>query len=99
MCDGTRLIITELKDNLTVAIIITGPADLPIQFKFSLTIDKVQGQPFELVGTTYENNVLLMANCMCAYSWSELLKINLFNILLPQNKTTSNIVYMEVLSQ
>ncbi|GBP36903.1 hypothetical protein EVAR_23205_1 [Eumeta japonica] len=74
MCNGTRLLIKELKDNLIVATIITGPAsgqlahipripmiptDLPIPFKrlqfpvktsFALTINKSQGQTFELVG-------------------------------------------------
>ncbi|XP_060873906.1 ATP-dependent DNA helicase pif1-like [Metopolophium dirhodum] len=74
MCNGIRLLTKELKDNLIVATIITGPAagqlahipripmiptDLSIPFKrvqfpvkisFALTINKSQGQTFELVG-------------------------------------------------
>ncbi|CAF4918901.1 unnamed protein product [Pieris macdunnoughi] len=100
MCNGTRLLIKELKENLIVATIMTGPAagqlahipripmiltDLPIPFK------RLQ---FPL-GSICERNILLMVNYTLAYRGSP---ENQF-IFLPQNKTASNIVYREALTQ
>ncbi|CAF4893437.1 unnamed protein product [Pieris macdunnoughi] len=94
MCNGTRLLIKELKENLIVAAIMTGPAagqlahipripiiptDLPIPIK-RLQVPKcfTHGQLY--VGL-----------------WRVGAPENQF-ILLPQNKTTSNIVYREALT-
>lgn len=121
MCNGTRLLIKELKDNLIVATIMTGPAagqlahipripmiptDLPIPFKrlqfpvktsFALTINKSQGQTFELVGIDLRKECFTHGQLYVGLSRVGAPE-NQF-ILLPQNKTTSNIVYREALTQ
>ncbi|XP_045454816.1 uncharacterized protein LOC123664266 [Melitaea cinxia] len=121
MCNGTRLLIKELEDNLIVATIITGPAggqlahipripmiptDLPIPFKrlqfpvktsFALTINKSQGQTFELVGIDLRKKCFTHGQLYVGLSRVGAPE-NQF-ILLPQNKTTSNIVYREALTK
>ncbi|XP_060878262.1 uncharacterized protein LOC132950735 [Metopolophium dirhodum] len=121
MCNGTRLLTKELKDNLIVATIITGPAagqlahipripmiptDLPIPFKrvqfpvkisFALTINKSQGQTFELLGIDLRKECFTHGQLYVGLS-----RVGSADdqfILLPQNKTTSNIVYREAPTQ
>lgn len=120
MCNGTRLLIKDLKDNLIVATILTGPAagqlahipripmiptDLPICFKrlqfpvktsFALTINKSQGQTFSLVGIDLRKECFTHGQLYVGLSRVG----NPENqyILLPEHKTTANIVFQEVLN-
>ena len=119
MCNGTRLLIKELKDNLIVATIITGPAtgelayipripmiptDIPIPFKriqfpiktsFALTINKAQGQTFDLVGIDLRKECFTHGQLYVSLSRVGTPENQI--ILLPQNKTTSNVIYREIL--
>ncbi|XP_029342191.1 uncharacterized protein LOC115033555 [Acyrthosiphon pisum] len=82
------------------------PTDLPNPFKriqflvkisFTLTINKPQGQTFELVGIDLRKECFTHGQLYVGLSRVGSAD-NQF-ILLPQNKTTSNIVYREALTQ
>ncbi|XP_047537866.1 ATP-dependent DNA helicase pif1-like [Vanessa atalanta] len=120
MCNGTRLLIKELRENIIVATILTGSAigqltyiprisiistELPIPFErlqypvkisFALTINKAQGQTFSLVGIDLRKQCF--SHGQLYVSLSRVGSSERQYILLPDNNTTSNIVYQEVLS-
>lgn len=120
LCNGTRLVISDMRPNIIEAVILTGPAagettlipripmiptELPFQFKrlqfplklsFVITINKSQGQTFNCVGVDLRSNCFSHGQLYVGLSRTGN-PSNQF-ILLPENNTTQNVIYPEVLS-
>ena len=69
----------------------------PVKISFALTINKSQGQTFELIGIDLRKECF--THDQLYVGLSRVGSADKQFILLPQNKTTSNIVYREALTQ
>ncbi|KAL0838939.1 hypothetical protein ABMA28_016949 [Loxostege sticticalis] len=102
LCNGTRLLVKSLKTFIIVCTILTG-CDLPFQFKrlqfpvkisFAMTINKSQGQTFNVAGLDLSVECFSHGQLYVALS-RVTSKQNMF--VLSNDKKAVNVVYKDIL--